>query len=361
MHTPSPQPSTAQVPAIYARLLRMLLQHADVDGDQVLAAAGLDWPGLLQREAGLTLATVSRLVEAAVAATGRPWLGLDLGGQAPISAHGPMGYAAVTAPTLGHALMVLGRYAALRNDTLLWQAQAGPQGLRLQATELLPWGAARGVMTDTMAAAMLRIVEAAVGHLPAGLVVDLPGPRPPWAAQYERFAPVVWRFEQPALAVEAQATVLALPVLGADATAHAAAAQACEQALAQQTPPNLSQQVAAHLARVEHGRYPSLVDVAGLLGLSPRTLMRRLAAEATSFQTLLDQARQTQALWMLQHTQWTVDEIAARLGYADTSNFSRTVRRWWGHTPGVLRAQRGSAEKVSGAEAEVEGVKLGDH
>ena len=316
----------------------MLLQHAEVDGDQVLAAAGLDWPGLLQREAGLTLSTVSRLVEAAVAASGRPWLGLDLGGQAPISAHGPMGYAAVTAPTLGHALMVLGRYAALRNDTLLWQTQAGPQGLRLQATELLPWGAARGVMMDTMAAAMLRIVEAAVGHLPAGLSVDLPGPRPPWAAQYQRFAPVEWRFDQPALAVEAQTHVLALPVLGADAKAHAAACRDCEQALAQHAPPRMGQQVAAHLARVAHGRYPTLVEVAGLLGLSPRTLMRRLAAEATSFQNLLDQARQTHALWMLQHTQWTVDEIAARLGYADTSNFSRTVRRWWGQTPSGLRA-----------------------
>ncbi|MDZ7813762.1 MAG: AraC family transcriptional regulator ligand-binding domain-containing protein [Ideonella sp.] len=333
-----PAPTPAPVPPIYARLLRMLLQHADVDGDQVLATAGLDWPGLLQREAGLTLATVTRLVDAAVAATGRPWLGLDLGSQAPVSAHGPMGYAAVTAPTLGHTLTVLGRYASLRNDTLHWAVAAGPHGLRLHATEQVDWGPARGVMMDTMAAAFLRLVEAAVGHLPAGVTVSLPGPRPAWVAQYQRFAPVAWRFEQAALAVEATASALALPVLGADTTAHAAACRDCEQALAQHAPPSLSQQVAAHLARVEHGRYPSLVAVAGLLGLSPRTLMRRLAAEATSFQTLLDQTRQTQALCMLQHTQWPVDEIAARLGYADTSNFSRTVRRWWGQTPSELRA-----------------------
>ena len=112
-------------------MLRMLMQHAEVDGDRVLAAAGLDWLGLPHMEESLSTSTP--LVRAAVAATGRPWLGLDLGCQAPISAHGPLGYAAVTAPTLGHAPVVLSRYASLRNETLQWQALAGPQGLCLHA------------------------------------------------------------------------------------------------------------------------------------------------------------------------------------------------------------------------------------
>jgi hypothetical protein len=45
-HPPLPQPGSL-VPPIYARLLRMLLLHADVDGDRVLAAAGLDWATLV--------------------------------------------------------------------------------------------------------------------------------------------------------------------------------------------------------------------------------------------------------------------------------------------------------------------------
>ena len=43
---PLPEPD-ALVSPIYARLLRMLLQHADIDGARVLAAAGLDWPTLV--------------------------------------------------------------------------------------------------------------------------------------------------------------------------------------------------------------------------------------------------------------------------------------------------------------------------
>ena len=66
--------------------------------------------------------------------------------------------------------------------------------------------------------------------------------------------------------------------------------------------------------------------------------MRHLRAEGTSFQAMLDTARQSRALWLLQNTAQSVEEIAAQLGYVDTSNFSRTVRRWTGSTPRQLRA-----------------------
>jgi AraC-like DNA-binding protein len=75
--------------------------------------------------------------------------------------------------------------------------------------------------------------------------------------------------------------------------------------------------------------------------VSPRTLMRRLAAEGTSFQALLDTSRKTRALWLLQHSPHSVEDIAAQLGYIDTSNFSRTLRRWYGLTPRALRRQDG--------------------
>ena len=76
-------------------------------------------------------------------------------------------------------------------------------------------------------------------------------------------------------------------------------------------------------------------------GVSERTLMRHLAREGTSFQQLHDSHQQSRALWLLLHTAHSVEEIAARLGYTDTSNFSRTVKRWFGSTPSALR--RGGA------------------
>ena len=70
--------------------------------------------------------------------------------------------------------------------------------------------------------------------------------------------------------------------------------------------------------------------------------MRRLAAQGTSFQNLPDVARKARALWLLQHSPDSVETIAAQLGYADTSNFSRTLWRWYGLTPRALRRQGGA-------------------
>lgn len=341
MHAPpAARPPDPLVHPIYARLLRMLLQQSSVDGDRVLAAAELDWATLMADDRRLSRDTVTRLVTAAMAATDTPWLGLELGGHAPVSAHGALGYAAVTASHLGASLAVLARYGAVRNDAYSWNLQPTPTGASMQAFERIDWGPARGFVIDTVLSALLRLVEAALGALPSGLTVDLPFAAPAWSGQYARFAPVRIRFAQSALALHVQAAALALPCLGADARAHAAACRDCEAELAQRdgwTGQGLAQRVAALLAEAPVGRYPPLREVAVACGVAPRTLMRRLRADGTSFQALLDAARQSRAQWLLRHTRLSVEDIAAQLGFADTSNFSRTVRRWFGTTPSRLR------------------------
>ena len=213
--SPLPQP-TSLVPPIYARLLRMLLQHADVDGDRVLAAAGLDWSTLVKDDRRLGRDTIVALAEGAMAAMRRPWLGLDLGGGAPISSHGPLGYAAVTGRDLRQALHCIARYGAIRNDAMAWACIDTPHGMTMRATERTDLGRVRGFVIDTVLGAVLRIVETAVGQVPAGLRVDLPIPTPPWRDQYQRFGLAEVRFEQPAFAFHVDARDLSLPCIGAD-------------------------------------------------------------------------------------------------------------------------------------------------
>ena len=328
---------------IYARLLRMLLQQASVDSDQVLAAAALDWSSLQTTDQRLPRTTVIRLVHAATRATGKPWLGLELGEQAPVSAHGPLGYAAVTAPDLAHCLTVLGRYGAVREDSFSWSFQARAEGGTLQVIDRLDWGEARSFVIDTMAAALVRVLQAALGELPAGLRLDIPLPMPPWVAQYTQALPMPLQFGQPALALHVPATALRTPLLGADARAHSAACHECDLALAELVQSSTAQRVASLLAHTPEGRYAQLSEIAAQCSVSERTLMRHLASEGTSFQRLHDSHQQGRALWLLLHTTQTVEDIAARLGYTDTSNFSRTVKRWFGSTPSALRLSRRAA------------------
>ena len=217
---------------VYARLLRMLLEKADVDSDRVLASAQLEWSTLVRDEKWLDRTTVVRLIQAAIAATGKPWLGLDLGWHAPISAHGEVAYAAVTAPDLAAALAVMVRFGSLRDDMFTWTLLRNPQNTVLQAVQRTDWGPANGFVLDTVVAAFMRIIEAALGQWPVGVRLELPVARPHWAAQYARVSPLEILFGGPARSFSFESAALTLPCMGGDVHAHANARRDCEQALA---------------------------------------------------------------------------------------------------------------------------------
>ncbi|MCW8329451.1 AraC family transcriptional regulator [Photobacterium sp. SDRW27] len=75
------------------------------------------------------------------------------------------------------------------------------------------------------------------------------------------------------------------------------------------------------------------------LGLSPRTLQRRLRDQHLSFSALVDEEKKAIALQLLADTQLSTTTIANRLGYDDPSNFHRAFRKWYPFTPQKYREQ----------------------
>lgn len=74
--------------------------------------------------------------------------------------------------------------------------------------------------------------------------------------------------------------------------------------------------------------------VAACLHISSRTLRRRLSAQGSSFRALQDEVRQALAEELLAAGGISLEEIAARLGYGELSNFIHAFKRWKGMTPG---------------------------
>ena len=74
-------------------------------------------------------------------------------------------------------------------------------------------------------------------------------------------------------------------------------------------------------------------EVAASLGLSGRTLRRRLAEQGTSYQELLDEVRASLSTELLTRARLSVEDTALRLGYAEASSFIHAFRRWHGTTP----------------------------
>lgn len=80
-----------------------------------------------------------------------------------------------------------------------------------------------------------------------------------------------------------------------------------------------------------------LGDAARALNLTPRTLIRRLDAEDTSFQGIKDGLRRDIAIRDLSHGVKSIEAISQDIGYASAANFHRAFKRWTSVTPGAYR------------------------
>ena len=78
--------------------------------------------------------------------------------------------------------------------------------------------------------------------------------------------------------------------------------------------------------------------VASELGMSDRTLQRRLTEEGTTFKQLLNQVRHEQALEYLADPTFDIKEVAFLIGYEDQNSFYRAFRLWEGKTPSNWRS-----------------------
>ncbi|MHA6316617.1 AraC family transcriptional regulator [Altererythrobacter sp. CAU 1778] len=91
-------------------------------------------------------------------------------------------------------------------------------------------------------------------------------------------------------------------------------------------------------------RFPSMQAVAEQMGMQERTLRRRLTAEDTSYGNIVDDVRRKLTLEYLQTTRMSVDDVAWKVGFSESANLRRALKRWTGQTVGDLRANEARAD-----------------
>lgn len=127
------------------------------------------------------------------------------------------------------------------------------------------------------------------------------------------------------------------PLSQANELACMAALQQCQQLLEarkirQGVADNVRQRLIASPAYM-----PDMQQIANELCVTARTLRRHLQAENTSFAELRDEVRMTLADEFLRSSRLSVEQIAERLGYAESTSFINAFKRWHGMTPYVFR------------------------
>jgi AraC-like DNA-binding protein len=104
---------------------------------------------------------------------------------------------------------------------------------------------------------------------------------------------------------------------------------------------SIREQVKMVLKRSLASGRPELPDAAHDLGMSERTLQRRITEEGTTFRDLVMEARQELGRKLLSDLSADINEVACLLGYQDTSSFYRAFREWEGVTPSQWRELNG--------------------
>ena len=304
-------------------------------------ASGLD-PGVFRNpENAIPFTAAGKLLQAGGVRTGCAHFGLLLGQRSDTRSLGLVGRLMRNAPTLGRALQDLVDNQHRYDRGGVWYL-AVRDGLALIGYGIHQRGT-EGVdhfCDGTMAFAFNGIRELC-GALPDEVLLAR---KPPSDVHpYHRLFQSPVRFDAEQSALVYRADQLKRPVSGADCSEHEILGQAVAKYWAVALPSVADQVVQILRPRILFNDF-SLETVAHRLTMHPRALNRRLQAEGTTFRKLLNEVRFEVAGQLLLATRMGVTEIAAALGYADTSGFTHAFSRMTGAPPHTWRVSGGASD-----------------
>ena len=311
-------------------------QRLGVTQEALLAAAGIA-PAEL-REERWPIDHITRLWRAAAQLTGDPGFGLKAGALVGPASFNVVSYLLQSAPTLRESIAVVQKYQRLISDGGRLQMIAGTQSSWLvyhPRQGLLPFSPQQ---IEAVLAAMVAFARWVSGSaLQPQKVQFSQSPIGPPGGYHAVFRCPV-EFDQAFSGVLLDNAWLDAPLPQADAQLARVHQQYAATRLAALSPPEtLAQDLRRWIDTQLHSRVPSRASAAQALGLSPRTLARRMQRQQLDFSSLLDQARRDAALHAVANTRQALTDIGQSLGFAEPSTFWRAFKRWTGQTPAQWR------------------------
>jgi len=264
-----------------------------------------------------------------------------IGARLHLSAYGMYGYALMCSPTMRDFFDFAVRYQPLATPTvrLEWYAQGDVAVWRFREIY-------RDVMSNDVRTFLVRQqMKMTFTHIRDTAGVDNLPVRALFALPEDAFAPDDARALSCPCSYGEGANELHYPVGILDQTpelgnrlTRTMLEETCERLIGQsRISSGLSGEVYQLLMNAP-SEFPSMPAIAGQLGMQERTLRRRLAAEDTSYGAIVDDVRRKLAIEYLQTTRMSVDDVAWKVGFSDSANLRRAVRRWTGKTINALRA-----------------------
>jgi AraC-like DNA-binding protein len=323
---------------VSTRLAAVRLRAAGVALKPLLTSAGLSASQINKKDIRIGVASQIRFLELAAKALNDPLLGFRMAREADLRLFGLLYYVAASSQTLGDALDRAARYSSIVNAGFVLTSVEG----RNLTIAVRYAGVARHSdrqQMECLVTAIIRSCRELTDRRLNPVAVHVVHRRLPQSSEIEKFFGCRIEFAANTDRIIFDKKIKQLRFPAADPYLNEILLRYCEQALAYRRSREGPLQITVEnviTPLLPHGK-ARLDTVAQALGLSSRTLARRLAAEGLTFGQILEQLRFDLATHYLGDANLPISEIAWLVGYQGISAFSHAYRRRTGMSPKKMR------------------------
>ena len=322
------------------------LKAGGLDVAALLDEAGLDAAALSDPDARFPTESVSLLWQLAVARSGNPAIGLLTSNVVRPASFDVVAYTMMSSPNLLGILKGLARYVGIVSDAASLAITEDREGCRM-ILEL--FGGGQPVPRQRFEFDLMTILSFCRWVTnrdlrPLALELRFPPPSDPQPYRDAFKCPLRFNAAMNGLLFAGADVIAPLP------TAHPLLAEVHERLASEHLQrldhAQTSSRTRAAIVRCLPGGEPRRTEIASALEMSERTLQRRLEAEGTTFQRLLDDTRRELAQQYLGQTDLSLADACYLLGFGDQSSFFRASKRWFGTSPRQYRLRLIRARRV---------------
>jgi AraC-like DNA-binding protein len=323
------------------RIAATLLRRVGMEHEEVCRAIGIRHEDLVDLEKGFPLEVWRDAWEVIERHTGDPCAGIHAAENLDWGSLDVMDYVIATSRTVREVFYRLMRFVPIMNSTLEWVLEPTGGGLWMERRPIgsLPALMNRHVAEFSLACVILRSAWATTTPW-TPLEVEFRSPAPPDPDEYARIFGCKVRFHAERDAFFVSGDILDLPMKSFDTALDAVIdRQAARPQSARPGPDPLLSELKVAIRREFCGARPRIEQIAKAMGMSSRSLQRRLSALGTTYQTIVQAEIFALAKTYLRSTKSSVAEIAFALGYSEMNAFQRAFTRSAGLSPRAFRNQ----------------------
>jgi AraC-like DNA-binding protein len=330
------------VSTVMVRVVVDAVEQAGVPREELLRPLDIDPARLAEVDGRFNLEEYAALQVRALDLTRDEALGLHIAERAQENAFDLIAHLVSHAPTLREALGVTAQFQRVLMDDSYVTLSETRTVAELQYQFARRFERSDRMQAEFVVAALLRFVRVFGGPNAQPQVASFEHARPAHHREYSRLFGDAVRFSQSTTALTFDRALLDRAQLHQNPALYSLLRSQAEHALdrvAGEVRP--ADQVKQYLLARPPARIPDIATAARDLGQSARSLRRRLAADATSYRTLVRAVLEASAGHMLRDPKRSIQETAHALGFSNVGAFHRAFKRWTGMTPAQYRERRG--------------------